>query len=115
MTDKQIEQHPIAKQKYELEMSEEDKMNFAKELEAFLKDKLGNRTYACFLGYEIRTAGIKVFQPALIGIDEKSLLYDSINCLKCVAQHLNEVLTQIGSPLQKITPDNNPIIKQEQK
>ncbi len=115
MNDKQIKQYPAMVKKYPVEMSEEDIINFEKELKEFLEDKLGDRAFVFSYGYEAQVAGKYVLRHGLLGLERSMSFWKAMDCLKCIYQQLNGVSQAMSTPLQPITPDNNPLVQPANK
>ncbi len=115
MTDKQLENYPKTKVTYPLDMGIEDSKNFKAELSEFIEEKLGKRAYLCCISYEIQTAGKDALAGDVVGLDRSMSFFKTINCLKGIHLQLQNISNSISSPLQNITAENNPLIKQEKK
>lgn len=115
MNDKQLENYPVIKKAYPLEMSEDDNKQFQEELTEFLKTKLGQRAYACTFAYQIKVAeNDQLFQHATIGLGNPAPIMNTIGCLKSIAQDIQNIFSLIATPMQAITPENNPVIQPKQ-
>ena len=112
MADKQLEYYKIAKPTYTFEMSEDEVIEFQKEFQAFIKEKLGERAYIGFIGFQRKLGdNDQLYQTIETGLDNRASIWNTLNCLKTINQRLQQIGQIISAPLQPITAQNNPLIQ----